>query len=62
MDIVFTIIMYILWILSIIGLLVITFSKFAYVDLNVIVGVLIFFTFVNSFLTVKRGKSKRVNK
>ena len=62
MDIVFTIIMYILWILSIIGLLVITFSKFQFVDLNVIVGVLVFFTLVNSFLTITRGKSKRVNK
>jgi hypothetical protein len=46
--------MYIMWTLSLIGILVVTFTNFQYVDLNVIVGVLLFFTLINTFFSVNR--------
>jgi len=48
-----TVIMYVLWSLSIIGILVITFANFQYPDLNTIVGVLFAFTLANTYLTLK---------
>jgi len=49
----FTFIMYVLWTVSLIGILVITFTNFRYADLNIIVGVLFLFTVVNSLITMK---------
>ena len=54
MNQLFTIIMYILWIISLIGLLVITFTNFQYLDLNVIVVILFALTLINSFFTLRR--------
>ena len=48
-----TIIMYILWIVSLIGILVITFTGFKYTDLNLIVAVIFSLTVINSFFTSK---------
>ena len=56
MDKLVTLVMYILWTLTLIGVLVITFTRFEYTDLNVIVGALFVLTIVNSYLVVKERK------
>ena len=47
-----TVVMYIFWIASLIGILVITFTGFQYMDLNMMVGILLLFTILNTFFTV----------
>ncbi len=47
-----TIVMYLLWTISLIGLLVITFTNFKYPDLNSLVIIVFFFTAVNTAMTV----------
>ncbi len=54
MNKIFTLILYILWTVSLIGLLIITFSNFQYTDLNTIVIILFIFTIINTFFAVKR--------
>lgn len=54
MDKLFTVVLYALWTLFLIGVLVITFTNFQYSDLNFIVSVLFFFTVINSFFAVRR--------
>ncbi len=54
MDKFFTIVMYILWVASLIGILTITFANFQYSDLNLIVGILFVLTLINTFFTVKK--------
>ena len=49
-----TFVMYILWTISLVGILTITFTNFQHMDLNIIVGVLFFFTLLNTFFTVKK--------
>ena len=46
--------MYVMWAVSLIGVLLITFQNFEYEDLNMIVGVIFFFTLVNTFFTLKK--------
>jgi len=41
--------LYVLWVLSLAGILVITFTNFKYEDLNTIVAILFFFTALNTF-------------
>jgi len=41
--------LYVLWVLSLAGILVITFTNFQYEDLNTIVAILFFFTALNTF-------------
>ncbi len=53
-NILFTIILSILWVLFALGLLVTTFTNFQYMDLNILVVVAFFFAAVNTFL--KLGK------
>ena len=53
---IFTIIMYALWTCTLLGVLVVTFTNFQYVDLNVIVGTLFFFSVINSFFSLNRAK------
>ncbi|MFA5059256.1 MAG: hypothetical protein WC676_01335 [Candidatus Omnitrophota bacterium] len=50
----FSFVMYALWILSLIGILVITFTNFQYSDLNAIVIILFVFTLANTFFTLKQ--------
>lgn len=47
------IITYFLWAVSLIGILVITFTNFQYADVNLIVGVLFIFTLINTFFRIK---------
>ena len=49
-------IMYIFWIASLIGILIVTFTNFQYLDLNVIVGVLFIFTLVNTYFIIKEKR------
>jgi len=48
-----TIMMYALWVLTLIGILVITFTSFRYTDLNIIVVILAVLTLANTYITVK---------
>jgi len=48
--------MYVLWAVSLIGVLVATFTNFKYSDVNIIVGVLFIFTLANTFFTIKEKK------
>ena len=54
MNIFFTVVMYAMWTISLIGLLVITFTNFEYADLNTIVIILFLLTVANSFFTTHR--------
>jgi hypothetical protein len=49
-------VLYTLWIVSLIGILVITFANFRYPDMNLIVGVLFLFAIFNSIITMKTRK------
>ena len=49
-----TIIMYLLWIASLIAVLATTFTNFKYVDLNAIAAVLLVFALLNSFFATSR--------
>ena len=53
LNVFFTFILFVLWIVSLLGLLVITFTNFKYPDLNIIVAVFFFFAILNSFFKVK---------
>jgi len=57
MDKFFTLIMYMLWMATLVGLVIITFTNFQYIDLNVIVCVLTIFTGINTIITIKRGSA-----
>ncbi len=48
-----TIGMYVLWVAALIGLMVIVFTSFQYIDLNILVLVLFVFAGLNTFLAVK---------
>ena len=50
----FTILLYILWALSLAGLIAITLNRFQYPDLNIVVGILVFFAMFNTFLAAKK--------
>ena len=45
--------MYLLWALSLAGVLLAVFTKFQYADVNLIVLVLLMFTLINSLFTKK---------
>ena len=49
-----TVIMYILWTVSLVGLLVITFTNFQYPDLNALVIIVLFFTALNTAMAVNK--------
>ena len=55
MGIMIAIIMYGLWILAIIFVLATTFTKFAYIDLNVFAILTLAIALINSFFTSKRA-------
>lgn len=54
MDKLLTGTMYFLWTLSLIGILIITFTNFQYSDLNAIVAFLFFLAILNTFFTLKK--------
>ena len=56
MTLFITIMMYVLWIVSISGIVTLVFTGFQYMDLNIIVFVLVLFTVINSFLDVHKRK------
>ena len=58
MNKIFTIFMYALWTLTIISVLVTTFTNFQYEDLNLIAGVLLVFALLNSYLAVSSRKQE----
>ncbi|MDP8266974.1 MAG: hypothetical protein P9M07_08580 [Candidatus Aceula meridiana] len=53
-----TLIMYSLWTLTVIGVLVITFQGFQYPDLNILVGILLVLTVINSYFSIKENPKK----
>lgn len=55
MDKFFTIVMYMMWAVSLAGILVVTFSNFQYLDLNIIVGVFFLLTLVNTLFRIGRN-------
>jgi len=56
-----TLIMYALWILTIIAILASTFTGFEYLDLNVIAVVLFLFALMNTYLTMVKIKKNKNN-
>ena len=56
MNKILTTIMYVLWTATLLGILIITFTNFQYLDLNVFVGVLFFFAVINSFFSLNKAK------
>jgi len=53
---IFTIFLYLLWTLTIIGILIVTFTNFQYEDLNLIAALLLVFTLINSYFAVSKKK------
>jgi len=45
--------MYVLWILTLIGILVVTFTSFQYPDLNIVVLLLTIFALANTYFSLK---------
>lgn len=56
MDKFFTMVMYVLWMATLCGIVIITFTNFQYADLNTIVCLLFVFTVFNTVITVKKGQ------
>ena len=54
MNIVSTIILFALWILFVAGLLATTFTNFQYMDLNILVGIALFFAGANTFFKLSK--------
>lgn len=52
----FSLIMYILWIATVIAILSTTFTNFQYEDLNILAIVLLVFAGLNSFFMINRNK------
>ena len=50
--------MYVLWTLTIIAVLSATFTNFQYPDLDLIAGVLLVFSIINSLFAVSQAKKK----
>lgn len=49
-------VMYALWTLTLIGILIITFTRFQFIDLNVFVGILALVTIINSYFAIKKNQ------
>ena len=58
MNILSAIILFVLWIIFAAGLLTTTFTNFQYMDLNILVGIALFFAAANTFL--KLSKKTRI--
>ena len=53
--------MYVMWTVTLVLILVATFTNFAYLDLNVLAIVFLGFTAVNTFFVVSSGKRRTPN-
>ena len=56
MDRFFSIVMYLLWIAAIIAVLCATFTNFQYEDVNLLAGILLIFSMINSIFAVVKKK------
>lgn len=56
MEKLIVVVMYLLWVLTIIFILATTFTKFEYIDLNVIALVLFGFALLNTFFNLSRRR------
>jgi len=56
MDKFVTVMLYFLWTLTLIGILVVTFTSFQFFDLNIIVLIVIVFTLINTYFSLKQKK------
>ena len=56
MNIFLTVVMYLLWIATIVTILATTFTNFQYEDLNMLALFLLSFAIINSFFSVTRRK------
>jgi len=54
-----TLIMYVLWVVTIIAILASTFTGFEYLDLNVIAVVLFVFALLNTYFTMAKLKKNK---
>ncbi len=54
MDKLVAVMLYILWTLTLVGILVITFTSFQYLDLNIIVLLLAIFTLINTYFSLRK--------
>ena len=54
MNIVSTIILFVLWIIFVFGLLATTFTNFQYLDLNILMGIALFFAGANTFFKLSK--------
>ena len=54
MNILSAIILFVLWIIFAAGLLTTTFTNFQYMDLNILVGIALFFAAANTFLKLSK--------
>ena len=52
----FTAVLYILWTLTLVGILMVTFTNFQYSDLNVAVVFLAVFTLINTYFSLKQKR------
>jgi hypothetical protein len=58
MNLLMTIVMYVMWAVTLIAILATTFTNFAFLDLNIIAIVLLTFSLVNTFFITSAGKKK----
>jgi len=58
MHVFVTLLMYVLWIATIVFLLVATFNNFQYEDLNLLAVVFLFFSLFNSFFVIFQNRKK----
>ena len=56
MDIFFTVVLGFLWLIFAVGLVVVTFTNFEHIDLNVLVLIVFFFAAINTFLKVNKNR------
>ena len=54
MNILSAIILFALWIIFVLGLLATTFTNFQYMDLNILVGIALFFAGANTFFKLSK--------
>lgn len=54
MDKFVMVMLYILWTLTLLGVLIITFTSFQYLDLNIIVLSLAIFTLINTYFSFRK--------
>ncbi len=51
-----TIMLYFLWTLALVGILVVTFTSFQFMDINIIVLIVVIFTLLNTYFSFKQKR------